>query len=384
MLTNRRRGTRPRRRPAGALSVKKAVRQSMTIYPVIMCGGAGTRLWPASTSRHPKQFASLVTSSSVFEDTLDRVSPARLPGAHPAPLIISNAAYLALIEAQLDRAGIDPLAILLEPMARNTAAVAALASETIRGHDRDGLVLLLPSDHFVADPGAFCAAVAEAAPVAASGYITTFGITPTRPDTGFGYIEAGTPLAPGIARVATFKEKPDLATAESYLADPAFSWNAGIFLFPCQLMLDELARHAPGVLEPARRALAAARRDGPAVHLASDAFADVTAISVDYAVMEKTAFAAVRGPVACGWNDLGTWPIVGDLQRGRRDPEPVLIDTSGCVVHTDGTMLITAIGVDDLVIVAVDGAVLVMPKSRAQDVGRIVAELKARGDVHRT
>ncbi len=356
----------------------------MTIYPVIMCGGPGTRLWPASTSQRPKQFASLISARSVFQDTLDRVSPSRLPDAHAAPLVISNAAYLPLIEAQMAEAGISPLAILLEPMARNTAAVAALAAEAVRAHDPGGLVLLLPSDHYVADPGAFCAAVSEAATVAASGFITLFGITPTRPDTGFGYIAAGEPLTDRVARVATFTEKPDSATAETYLDDPAFSWNAGIFLFPCQLMLDELARYARDVLEPARRALSAARHDGPAVFLDAAAFEDVTSISIDYAVMEKTAVAAVCGPVACGWNDIGTWPVVGDLQKGPSDPAPVLIETVDCVVHSDNGTLVAAIGVKDLVIVSVDGAVLVMPKSRAQDVGQIVAALKARGDTRRT
>ena len=353
------------------------------IYPVIMCGGAGTRLWPVSTSRVPKQFRRLLSDRSIFQDTVLRVQPGHLANAHPRPLIVSNIAYRDQIEAQLHEIGVSPLAILLEPVGRNTAAVAAIASAFIRKLDPDGLVLLLPSDHFVAKPGAFCAAAAEAAPLSAGGRIVTFGIAPDRPETGFGYIRAGAALAPSIAAVSTFKEKPNLATAQTYLGDAQYSWNAGIFLFPARLMLDELESLAPGVHAPALASLDAARSEGAAVYLDQEHFEAADSISIDYAVMEKTARAAVFAPLACGWSDIGTWPMIGDLEPQRTDVEPVLIDVSDCIIHAHDDTLVAAIGVEGLVIVSVDGAVLVMPKSRAQDVGKVVAILKARGDLGR-
>lgn len=353
------------------------------IYPVIMCGGAGTRLWPVSTSRTPKQFRHLLSDRSIFQDTILRVQPGALAGAHDHPLIVSNIAYRDQIESQLQELGIEPLAMLLEPVGRNTSAVAAVASAFIHKIDPDGLVLLLPSDHFVGRPDAFCAAVNDAAAVSETGRIVTFGIAPDRPETGFGYIRSGAPLAPSIATVAAFREKPDLPTAQAYLSDPAYSWNAGIFLFPASLMLAEIARLAPGTHAPALASLEAAKVAGAAISLDTEQFEQVDAISIDYAVMEKTDKAAVYAPLACGWSDVGTWPMIGALEPQRTRVDPILIDVEDCTIHAHDETLIAAIGIRDLVIVSVEGAMLVMPKSRAQDVGKIVATLKARGDVDR-
>ena len=207
----------------------------MTIHPVIMCGGAGTRLWPVSNLARPKQFHALVSDKSVFQETVLRFTGAE--GFHQNPVIISNAAYAGLIAQQLAEIGVVPAAILLEPEGRNTAAVAAVAARYLAGAFPENLGLLVASDHFIGRPDTFLAAVRAAAPAARDGFITTFGIAPTRPDTGFGYIQAGETLDGQVARVAAFREKPDAATAAAYLAGGDYSWNAGIFLFAPETLL---------------------------------------------------------------------------------------------------------------------------------------------------
>jgi mannose-1-phosphate guanylyltransferase / mannose-6-phosphate isomerase len=351
----------------------------MRIYPVIMCGGSGTRLWPVSTSRTPKQFVNLVSDTSLFSQTVARLAPGSDGLDLADPIIISNARYLDLIETQLDAAGISPLAILLEPCARNTAAVAAVAAEFVGRIDPDGLVLLLPSDHFIGDPGAFRRAIADAVAVANAGRIVTFGIAPDRPETGFGYIRAGARIGPSAFAVDSFREKPDHATALTYLADGNYSWNAGIFLFQASLMRAELATHAADVLTSTQAALDKTVTDGPVHRIDETAFAAVRSVSIDYAVMEHTTNAAVFGPLSCAWSDVGTWPAVGDLQTSSGPVEPVLIDTQNCTVHSEQGTLVAALGVEGLVIAVHDGAVLVMPKARAQDVSQVIAALKARG-----
>lgn len=351
----------------------------MKIYPVIMCGGSGTRLWPVSTSRTPKQFVNLVSDTSLFSQTVTRLAPGSDGLDLADPVIISNARYLDLIETQLEAAGISPLAILLEPCARNTAAVAALAAEFVGRIDPDGLVLLLPSDHFIGDPGAFRKAISDAVTVAMAGRIVTFGIAPDRPETGFGYIRAGDRIGPSAFAVDSFREKPDHATAFAYLADGHYSWNAGIFLFQASLMRAELATHAPDVLTSTQAALDKTVADGPVHRIDDVAFAAVRSVSIDYAVMEHTRNAAVFGPLSCAWSDVGTWPAVGDLQISRGSVQPVLIDAENCTVHSEQGTLIAALGVKDLVIAVHDGTVLVMSKSRAQDVSLVIEALKVRG-----
>ena len=222
-------------------------------------------------------------------------------------------------------------------------------------------------------------AVAVAVDIAREGRIITFGISPDRPETGFGYIKAGEPIGPSAFTVASFREKPDQATAMTYLADDTYSWNAGIFLFPASLMQAELRAHAPDVMESAAAALDASDLSDAIVRIDETKFSAIRSISIDYAVMEHTLKAAIVGPVSCAWSDVGTWPAWGELQENASASEPVLIDTKNCTVHTDDDTLVAALGVEDLVIAAHRGTVLVMNKSRAQDVNLVLEALKARG-----
>jgi mannose-1-phosphate guanylyltransferase / mannose-6-phosphate isomerase len=351
----------------------------MAIHPVIMCGGAGTRLWPVSNRACPKQFRSLVSEKSVFQETVLRFVNTAVPDFSARPIIISNADYADLIDTQLAEIGVAAEAILLEPEGRNTAAVAAVAARYIAAVDPGGLALLVPSDHYISAPEIFIAAVAAAAPIARANHITTFGIQPDRPNTGFGYIQAGASLGAKIARIAAFREKPDLATARAYLAGGDYSWNAGIFLFPAELMLNELSAHAADVLTHAGAALSGARQQGVRLYLALDAFAMAPSISLDYAVMEKTSRAAVYAPLNCGWSDIGTWAMIGAVSQRLNDVAPVEIGAANCLVHADAGRLVALVGVSDLVVVVDGDTVLVAHKDAAQNVGQIVKTLKDRG-----
>ncbi len=350
---------------------------SMTIHPVIMCGGAGTWLWPVSNVACPKQFHRLVSDQSVFQETVLRFVGAA--GFHAEPVIISNAAYAGLIEAQLAAIGVKPAAILLEPEGRNTAAVAAVAARYLAGAFPGGLGLLVPSDHFIGRPETFLAAVRAAAQVAQSGFITTFGIAPSRPDTGFGYIQAGAAIEGQVAEVAAFREKPDATTAAAYLASGAYSWNAGIFLFSAERMLAELAAHATAILEYATDALSQARIDGDCVYLDAAAFAAVPSDSIDYAVMEHTAHAAVYAPLDCAWSDIGTWAMVGEVSSRKNSPAAIEIDSPDCLVHAGEGQLVALVGVEGLIVVAVGNRILITRKDRSQDVGGVVKALKTVG-----
>lgn len=350
----------------------------MTIYPVIMCGGAGTRLWPVSTKKSPKQFRKLVTDKSVFQDTVLRFKGRTADGISDQPIIISNAIYKDIIEEQLAEIGVEARAILLEPMARNTAAVGAAAALYIQQIDPDGLGLLLPSDHFIGEPETFMNAVLAARDVAADGHLTTFGIKPNRPETGFGYIQSGESLGGNITRIAAFREKPDVETAQTYLESGNFFWNAGIFLFPAATMISELERHAPGVLATTRQSIATGIQNGKALTFNPDIFAQTESISIDYAVMEKTDLAAVFGPLNCDWNDIGTWSMIADVKRSAPDPAPIHINTTNCQVHSEGDTLVALVGVEDLIVVVEDGVVMVTHKDHSQDVKDVVAELQNR------
>lgn len=351
----------------------------MIIHPVIMCGGAGTRLWPASDRARPKQFHRLVSEKSVFQETVLRFQAPDCAGTFAAPIIISNAAYADLIEAQLAEIGVEAAAILLEPMGKNTAAVAAIAARVIADRFPGGLGLLVPSDHYIGRPAVFADAIREAAATARAGYITTFGIAASRPETGFGYIQAGAPLSGPVSRIAAFREKPDLATAASYLASGQYSWNAGIFLFDAGTLLGELEAFAPDILEASSQALSAARTEGKRVFLDPDIFAAIRSTSIDYAIMEQTSRAAVYAPLECAWSDIGTWAMIGDVSGRTNSPEPVSISASECVVHAADGILVALVGVEDLIVVADGKRVLVASKNSAQDVGKVVQALKDRG-----
>lgn len=350
------------------------------IYPVLMVGGAGTRLWPVSRKDKPKQFQNLLgTDQTLFQETVRRLGSQVGTCQIEAPIIIGGARYLELIRDQLDEIGVTPSAIVLEPSARNTAAVAAIAAETVAQLAPDALALLMPSDHHVTDPASFRHAIADAANIATQDWIVTLGIAPTHAETGFGYIEAGEQLGPKGHKVHSFREKPDQATAQAYCDSGQYFWNGGIFLFPPALMLAELAKHAGDVAAAAHIAFKAAERDGNIVALQADTFEACRDVSIDYAVMEKTTRAAVQGPVACGWNDIGSWNAMADLGSATPASDHVIaIDSATSYLSSDGSVTVTAVGADDMIIVAHEGSVLVMPKSRAQDVKQIIAELKKR------
>lgn len=344
---------------------------SIRIQPVIMSGGAGTRLWPMSRQARPKQFLPLTGARSLFQETALRVAGE----GFAAPAVIGGAGHADEIARQLAAVGVGACAIVTEPAPRNTAAVAAVAAALTEAENPGALALLLPADHHIADAAGFRAAVMQGAPAARDGRIVTFGIKPAGPHTGYGYIERAAAVAPSVFAVAAFREKPDVETARAYVAGGAHYWNAGIFLFSPRTMLEEMGAHAAPIREAALAALARARRDGARIDLDAVAFAACPSDSIDYAVMEKTAKAAVVGPVDVGWNDIGAWSSIEEAAAG---DNVFTVDASGCLVKTDGPF-VGVIGADDLIVIATGDAVLVAPKSRAQDVKKIVEELKRRG-----
>ena len=288
------------------------------IVPVILSGGSGTRLWPLSRTMYPKQFIRFFDgqTSSFLAATLKRL-PAEAGFA--APIVVCNNDHRFLVAEEAQRAGVTPSAIVLEPTARNTAPAIAVAALMVARQDPAGILALMPSDHVIEDEPGFVAAVRRAAEVACTGKLVLFGITPKSPHTGYGYIRRGAPL-PGFAgayAVDAFAEKPDADTAAAYLEAGTYSWNSGIFVFAARAFLEELARLEPAILEAARQALAEAREDLGFLRLDAKAFAQAPAISIDYAVMERTSAAAVL-PVDIGWSDVGSWSSLWELSPARR------------------------------------------------------------------
>ncbi|MFM2042815.1 MAG: mannose-phosphate guanylyltransferase [Pseudomonadota bacterium] len=351
------------------------------IVPVILSGGAGSRLWPHSREKYPKQLLPLVSDRSMIQDTVLRVAGGE---GFAAPLIVCNNEHRFVIAEQMAQIGVAPAAIVLEPMGRNTAPAVAVAARLAQAADAGALLLVLPADHAILDETAFQAAVATGTLAAQAGHLVTFGITPTAPETGYGYIEAGQPVAavPGAFHIARFTEKPARAVAEAYLADGRHAWNSGMFLFAARTFLEELERWAPEVLRAADQAIAAASRDLDFLRLGADAFAVAPGISIDYAVMEKTERAVVV-PAEMGWTDVGAWSALwqiapkdaaGNVALG----DVMLVDSSDCYVRSPHA-LTAVVGVKDVVVVATEDAVLVADRSRVQDVKTIVDRLKSAG-----
>jgi mannose-1-phosphate guanylyltransferase/mannose-1-phosphate guanylyltransferase/mannose-6-phosphate isomerase len=349
------------------------------ILPVILCGGAGARLWPVSTEASPKPFASLIGGSSLFEQTVARVTgrAAEAEGFLP-PVIVCGQAHQAIVEAQLAAVQITPGVLLVEPCGRGTAPIAAIISTLAAERTPGALVLLLSADHLVPDAAAFRATVRRGAAVADE-RIVVLGIAPTRPETAYGYIQRGPALADGVHAVARFVEKPPLADAAAYLTSGDHSWNAGVFLFDPALMLREFTLHRPDILAATLGALPA-EHAGPLIILDA-AFGACPAEALDRAVMEKTDRAAVA---LCdfAWADVGAWDEVWRL--GARDAQGNavrgdvgLLDVADSLVWSDGPT-VAAIGVSDLVIVATQAGVLVAPKARAQEVRALAERLAAR------
>ncbi|NWG91882.1 MAG: mannose-1-phosphate guanyltransferase [Parvularculaceae bacterium] len=343
------------------------------IQPVIMSGGSGTRLWPMSRAARPKQFLPLIGDRSLFQETALRLSGGGDADFLP-PVVIAGAAHAAIVRAQLKAICVEPAAIIIEPMPRNTAAVAAVAGAWTERRANGALTLLAPADHHIADAAAFRRSVADGAFAAAKGAIVAFGVKPTEPHTGYGYVEAGAEIARNVAEVAAFREKPDRQTAEQYLRGGRHFWNAGVFLFSPETIAAELSAFAPAIRNEATAALDAARCESHMVALDATRFSICPSDSLDYAVMEKTKRAAVVGPIDAGWSDIGSWTA---LRPSGPDPRIIAIDSDGAIIRTDGPA-VGAISAGEMIIVATADAFLVAPKSRAQDVKKIVAELKAR------
>jgi mannose-1-phosphate guanylyltransferase len=345
------------------------------IVPVILSGGAGTRLWPLSLPEKPKQFHALTGDRSMLRMTAERV--AGQPN-YAAPIVVASERHAGEVAAELAAAGASAAAIILEPMGRNTAAAIALAALEA---GRDALLLVMPSDHVIADPAAFHAAIAKAVPHAAAGYLVTFGIEPTEPETGYGYIRAGAALADGVFAIQSFVEKPDRATATGYLQDGGYYWNGGIFLFRSGAVIGALAEHAGDILAGARAALSGASRDGVCVRPDRQAFAAIRSQSIDYAVMEVHRHTAVV-PVAMGWSDVGSWDALHAIARdqdGNHLAGPVLAhETRNCLLRSDGPRLI-ACGVEDLIVVATGDVVIILPRGDSQRVKEMADWARGEG-----
>ncbi|MDX1604577.1 MAG: mannose-1-phosphate guanylyltransferase/mannose-6-phosphate isomerase, partial [Candidatus Competibacterales bacterium] len=281
------------------------------IIPVILSGGSGSRLWPLSRETYPKQFLPLLGERSLLQSTLERVQD--LPGA-AAPMLVCNQDHRFLAAEQLRSLAVAPQALILEPVGRNTAPAVAVAALQAGRDGADPLLLILPADHVIQDVAGFHHAVSAMTPLAEDGHLLTFGITPDRPETGYGYIQKGEALTGGAYRVNRFVEKPDQATAERYLASQEYYWNSGMFLFRASRYLEELERFVPQMLAACRQALDGAARDLDFTRLEAEAFAACPGDSIDYAVMEKTAEAAVV-PLDAGWSDVGSWSALWEVSE---------------------------------------------------------------------
>ncbi|MDH5824014.1 mannose-1-phosphate guanylyltransferase/mannose-6-phosphate isomerase [Luteimonas sp. RD2P54] len=340
---------------------------------VLLSGGSGTRLWPLSREAYPKQFLPLAGEATMLQDTWLRV---RELSAAP-PVVVANEEHRFLAAEQLRQVGVEGAAIVLEPAGRNTApAIAAAALQATAG-GADPLLLVLPSDHVVRDAAAFRSAVREAIPAAQGGALVTFGIVAATPETGFGYIQAA-PGA-GVRAVLRFVEKPDAATARGYVDSGDYYWNSGMFLFRASRYLEELGRFNPDIVEAVRRASEGASRDGDFVRLEREAFAASPADSIDYAVMERTDRAMVLA-VEIGWNDVGSWSALWQVSEQDADGnahhgDVIAVDTRNSYAYA--RRLVALVGVDDLVVVETDDAVLVARKDRVQQVKEVVARLKS-------
>ena len=347
------------------------------IVPVILCGGSGSRLWPMSRRLLPKQFLPLVTEHTLLQDTVLRLRG--LEECDP-PVVVLNNEHRFLAAEQLQALGVTPRSMLLEPVGRNTAPAVAAAALRVASEEPDAVLLVLPADHRIGDVPAFQQAVRKAAAIARQGLLVTFGIAPTFPATGFGYIEAGDPIAPhqDAFRIRRFVEKPDAARAQAFVDQGGYFWNGGMIAFTAGAFLGELGRLRSDILGATRTALANATRDLDFLRLERDAFSTCPADSIDYAVMERTALGAVvRADI--GWSDVGSWSALwetgtrdkaGNVSRG----DVWLHDAARCYVRADGRH-VSVLGAEDLVIVETSDALLVAARERAQDVKEVVERL---------
>lgn len=348
------------------------------ITPVIMAGGAGTRLWPLSRQLNPKQFLKLFGNATMFRQTLDRLEglPCR------EPVVVCSEEHRFLAAEQLREAGHNSASIILEPEPKNTAPAIALSAFHALAREDDPLLLVLPADHVITIPEAFRSAVQKAVPEAESGRLVTFGIVPTRPETGYGYIRKGEERSKDIYAIASFTEKPDSETAERYLETGEYLWNSGMFLFRAKTYLEELEHHAPEIFAACRKAMDAPSKDLDFLRIKGEEFAQCPGISIDYAVMEKTELASVV-PLDAGWSDIGSWNSLWeacekDAAGNTLQGDIKTISAENCLIRADHR-LVTALGVKELVIVETKDAVLVASRNQVQRIKELVEEIKNNG-----
>lgn len=357
------------------------------ILPVILSGGSGTRLWPLSREQYPKQLLPLFDQETMLQSTATRLAGFKgVPEVAAQPLVVCNEEYRFITAEQLRAAGKPASTLILEPMGRNTAPALTLAA--LVSADADPVLLVMPADHVVTDKASFQRAIEAGAQLAVAGTVVTFGIVPDRPETGYGYIQAGESGQHGARRIARFVEKPDLVTAERYFASGEYLWNSGLFMLRASVWLGAIGHFRPDILAACRLALEKGSRDADFLRVDKAAFAACPSSSIDYAVMEKLPGDTVLGiaahvvPMSCGWSDVGAWDALwqvaakdgaGNATRG----DVMLHETSGSLVMADGRM-VACIGIDDMVVIETPDAVLVARKDRTQGVKQIVARLKTQ------
>ena len=336
------------------------------IVPVILCGGSGTRLWPRSRASKPKPFLPLVGDATLFEATVNRCPPGA--GFAP-PVVVTGKAHLGHVEAQLGAR--DGAQIIVEPCARNTAAAIALAAMRLR---EDAVMLVCPSDHYIANAGAFASAARDAAALAQEGWLVSFGIEAVRPETGFGYLKRGKAVGSAGFETAQFVEKPDLQTARAFIADGGYAWNGGIFAFRVSDFLAELTAHRPAIAAAVRKAVSEGQQSAQQFHPDAGAFAEVESESVDYAVMENTARAAMV-PVDMGWSDIGNWQALHEARDSDNNGNSVrgeaeLVDCCNVLVDSDGPR-VSVIGLEDVIVVVDGDDVMITTAAGVQKVGKL-------------
>lgn len=351
-----------------------------SFYPVIMCGGVGSRLWPVSRVAYPKQFLPLVTSQSMLRETLARVTG---DAGSQAPILLANEEHRFLVASQMQEAGIANSRIILEPQGRNTAPAIALAALSVAAKDPTGIMVVLAADHVIANTDAFRDVIARGSEAAEQGYLVAFGIQPTEPNTGYGYIKSGSSeVAPGVFQIDRFVEKPDLATAKTFLADGSYRWNSGMFVFRADRYLEELQANAPDIFDACKAAMAGATVDLDFIRPESEAFLGCRSDSIDYAVMEKSQRAAVA-PCDLGWSDIGSWSQLWEVAEKDANGnamvgDAITVDVRNSYLRSEDK-LVAVVGMDDVIVVSTPDVVLVAPRDRAQDVKKLVDEVKAAG-----
>ena len=355
------------------------------MIPVILSGGSGTRLWPLSRRHYPKQFLPLVSSHTMIQETLLRLTG--IAGLQ-APIAVCNEDHRFMMAEQLRQIDVNPSAIILEPLGRNTAPAVALAA--LRASSEDDVLLVLPADHVIENIQVFQQAVNQAKVLAEQGFLVTFGIVPTEPETGYGYIKRSTEAVEAAYKVASFVEKPNLETAKSYLESGDYYWNSGMFAFTAGSFLKELEKFNPDMLEKCQLALKSAKVDMDFVRLDKEIFASCPSDSIDYAVMEKTAKAVVI-PMDAAWNDVGSWSALWDVTAKDSSGNAIMgdvftVNTHNSFIHAH-SKLVTVVGLDNVIVVETDDAVMIAAKDKVQDVKDIVDQLKAQSrseaDIHR-